>query len=281
MKAAFKNLGQQFDDIAARNPVPVDAELVDGAIAAATSYTKMVSASGASPLIKNVATNLIQKLKAGKTLSGREYQTLRSDLGKALKSSDAFTRDAAKAMRDVLDDALERAAAISGNLDDVATLQTIRPQYRDLLAVEKSVGGAGEIAEFGKISPAKLRSAISAQDKRGYVTGQRDLGDLSRAGSAMMKPLPQSGTQPRLSAVGAAAPVGSAGLGGLLGMATGNPVLAGVGAAAGAAVPMMRNAFTGTSAGQAYYANQLLGAGPNLADQRMLGILATLAGQRE
>jgi len=59
------------------------------------------------------------------------------------------------------------------------------------------MGGAGSETAQGFVTPGKLRTAVEAGDRGGYVRGRGDYADLARAGADKMTPLPQSGTTPR------------------------------------------------------------------------------------
>jgi hypothetical protein len=125
----------------------------------------------------------------------------------------------------------------------------VRSQYKNLLTIERALSGAGDDAINGLVSPAALRTAAKIHGKRAYSRGKDDLGELARAGKAVMQPLPQSGTAPREAA--------RLLLGGGAMAATGGNVFAGIGAAlAEPAVRALASRVLMSKPVQNYMANQ-------------------------
>jgi hypothetical protein len=92
---------------------------------------------------------------------------------------------------------MERSIA-THNPADAGAWREARNEYRNLLVLEKASTAAGSNAAEGIISPSSLRNAtINTQGRRNYARGNGDFADLARAGEAIMKPLPNSGTAPR------------------------------------------------------------------------------------
>jgi hypothetical protein len=151
------------------------------------------------------------------------------------------------------------------NPSDLGAFQEVRRQYRNMLPLEKAATGAGEDAALGLVSPSQLRNAVVQQNRRAYARGQGDYADLARAGEAIMKPLPNSGTAPREYMMKLPERLLAAtGIGTGMGATAGGPVGAGIGAAAGAGsvvLPPIMGSMLMSQAGQAWLANQLLGAG--------------------
>ena len=163
---------------------------------------------------------------------------------------------------EVLDNSMSSALQAAGRADDVAKLATAREQWRNFLAIQKAASGAGEKTALGVLSPSALRSAVASQGRNAYAQGRRgDLGLLSRAGEAVMKDLPTSGTGENLRAMGVPA-LGWTALGSAVGSALGGAQGAAAGGAVGMLVPGAINAARMTSPAQAYLANQLMGSGP-------------------
>ena len=126
---------------------------------------------------------------------------------------------------------------------------------------DNAAGGAGENAAKGLISPAQLRNAVKTANKRAYVRGQNDLGNLARAGEAVMKPLPQSGTAPRQAAMNALNVLSAIG---------GNAAAGPAGALAAVGAPAMLGRAVMSEPVQGYLANQLAGPiGNALAQGRL------------
>ena len=107
---------------------------------------------------------------------------------------------------------------------------------------------------MGIISPARLRTAAAVGNRGGFARGDSDFSELAKAGQAMMTPLPQSGTAPRLRVQNLFTTIPA-----VLGAAAGAP--GGVfgsmlGAAAGAAAPAAAGRALMSKPIQAYLTNQ-------------------------
>lgn len=248
---AFTTLGQQFDDLAARNVLRTDRGLLKELKTAWDDYSYVTPESQRAPVVQKILTDIWEPLTTQGSLPGPAYQALRSQLEKMSRSSRTSNPELSQALgniRGALDDAMGRSVSPK----DATQWKTIRGQYRNLLAIEKAATGAGENAALGLISPSALRNAVKQQSQRGYARGKGDLADLARSGEAIMKALPQSGTAPRVmtqNAFNALAAVGGHGLAGMPG------AIAGIAAPGLAARTLMSRPV------QNYLSNQAL-AGP-------------------
>lgn len=229
---AFKQVGQRFDNLASSYNVPRDPMLNSTAQAAERAYNSVVSPSNRAPIVNNIVDDIVNS----PGLTGAQYKDLRSRVSELTRSSsDPEIKKAMGKLQTALDDAMERSIART-NPDDVGAWKEVRGQYRNLLAIEKAATGAGENAAQGIISPSALRNAVVNQGRRAFARGQGDFAELARAGEAVLKPLPQSGTAPRLRAQGLLQGIGAAG-GASAGGQQGGFEGALLGALAGAAVP--------------------------------------------
>jgi hypothetical protein len=205
---AFQRICGQFDDLAARNTLRADSRLAHEVGNAVSDYENLVPPSQRAPVIGRLANDVRNSTGA---IAGDTYQGWRSTIERLARSS-GNNPQVASALRDIknaLDDAMERSIA-ARNPADLGAWREARRQYRNLLVVEKAATGAGAQTAEGLISPSQLRNAVVGQGRRAYARGQGDFADLARAGEAIMKPLPQSGTGPRsipylLSGIGAGA----------------------------------------------------------------------------
>lgn len=283
MSGLRESLGSQFKVLAARNNITADQTLVDDVAAAVDDYMNLTSKTNVAPMLGNLLARIKNKLTTGQPLTGREYQRLRSDLGKATVGADRNLQGSATAAINAIDDALGRTLQLAGNTDDIANYVALRDQYRSFLAIEKAVAGPSEGAAYGLVTPGTLRTAIVQQGKRSYVTGDRELGELARAGQATMKPLPQSGTAPRAKAMSLTPGATDSGtgltLGGLTYAATKDPVLTAMATAAGSQVPRAiqsaRASMRMTPFGQSYLSNQVVtGSGPELFSAKSISALS-------
>jgi hypothetical protein len=159
---------------------------------------------------------------------------------------------------------------------DQAAWREARTQYRNILAVEKAATGAGQPAAEGIISPSAMRNAtITEHGRRNYARGDGDFAELARAGEAVLKPLPDSGTASRLASrwLPQAA---SSGVGAMLGASAGGPTGAGVGALAGPLLARGVGHAAMTRPVQALLANQLLAGTAPGADARAAALAQAL-----
>ena len=196
-------------------------------------------------------------------LDAESYQSLRSQLSKQTTSSDKAVRDASVDMLKLLDGSVDRAMQASGRAEDFAKLQAARQDYRNYLAIEKSVSGAGEAKALGIIEPKALDSALRSQGARAYSQGRRgELGDLAKSGAQVL-------SFPNVSIAGPVAQLsrlfvqGAAGA--AIGAVTGLPptVVGALSAFGPGAVTKLLN----TSAGQKYLVNQLVKKGEGLVKE--------------
>jgi hypothetical protein len=282
---AFRRIGQQFDDLAARNVASVDQQFTRNLRNAVDDYQNLVSAPNRAPVIENFVTEIRNTAqRTGGVLPGDVYQSLRSRMERAARGmgNNPEARTAIREMREAVDDAMERSIAATGNTADMAAWREARNQYRNMLVIEKAATGAGEGAAAGLISPAKLREAtVNTQGRRNYARGRGDFTDLARDGVQLMSPLPNSGTPGRLSAQNLGASFMSL-LGGGAGASVGGPAGAMAGMVAGAAVPRLVGRAATSGLGRAYLGNQVAAPMLNrLTPGRSAVIDALLAAQQQ
>jgi hypothetical protein len=199
---AFTRIGNQFDQVAARNTMTIDPQFGQDLTAAWQNYSNLVAQPNRAPAVENYIREIHNAMRAGQ-LPGDVYQSLRSRIEATARGARG-NPDAMNALREIrhaLDDGMERSIAATGNPADIQAWREARNQYRNLLVVEKAATGAGEDAASGLLSPQQLRQAVvSSHGRRNYARGQGDFADLVRAGNAVMPKLPQSGTAPRAAA---------------------------------------------------------------------------------
>ena len=283
MDTAFARIGKDFDDLAARNTVRADPKIATDIRAIRDDYQLT-----ANPLQREVLDQVLQDVvtqfqKHNGTLPGEVYKTMRTRIDKAARNAKGNDNELAHAyseLRESLDELMERGIARS-NPSDLGAWRKARTQYRNILVIEQAATGAGENAAMGLISPSQLRNAtVQKQGRRNYARGQGDFAELSRAGEAIMKALPQSGTAPRTWArnLGTAFPA-------LLGGLAGNTALPGLGmflgGAVGAGIPTAIGRAMLSGPGRKYLGNQAVSPQP-LLDRRLAGVAATglLGGPR-
>lgn len=279
---AFTRIGRQFDDLAARTNVRLDPNLGQEMVRVERTYHQLVPPNARAPIVGDTIRDIGQAAaQTGGWMDGATYQALRSRLDRAARASirDPQLSDALFSLRSAIDDAMARSL---NNAADRQAWRTARREYRNMLVLEKAATAAGENAAQGLISPSALRNAtVNSQGRRNYARGQGDFADLARSGEAIMKPLPNSGTAPRMSAQNFGAGLTAIG-GAVVGGAAGGPLGSGLGAAVGAMLPHVAGRATLSAPVRGYLGNQLLaGQAPAHVPQSMLvhSLLARLAGQ--
>ena len=190
MSQARDRLGQQFDAIAARNPVKVDNQLLNDL----ADIDHQASAEMPDSAFRPIQKNLDDVLAAGQSgsLTGAQYQALTrkgTPLWRAMNSPDPNVAHFAGQICDALDNALERSASP----EDLKLLQQARGQWKALKTVEPLV----EKSPSGNVSPAALMSQVRQHYGGMAYNGAGDMGDLARIGQAFLKEPPNSGTAPR------------------------------------------------------------------------------------
>lgn len=264
MARAYDDLGNQFDTLAARNSVTGDPQMVQDLGATWSEYTSLVNDSARAPIVESTIRDIANALRQnGGSITGEAYKSMRSRLGRALKSAtDPELSGALRGIQGALDDAMERSM-IAAQSPDLGAWQQVRSDYRNFMILQNAAAGAGENAAMGLISPAQLRAAAARQNKGAYVRGQGDFAELARAGVAGMTPLPNSGTAARLSARSLAAGVPTA-----AGYLVGEKALPGfgglVGGALGSQAPNALGSLMFSAPGRAYLTNQVLRGGNGL-----------------
>ena len=196
MRNARDRIGGTMDDIAARANVQMDPQFGREIGDTVREYVSLTMRGQRPPLPDNIANALTDFAQAGGNMTGPQFQSMRSEIGRALaSSSNPELTQFLRGIRRSLDNLVERTAA-PGIAQEWGTA---RSQYGNYKTIEKAIGGAGENAAQGMLSPSALRNALAVGNRRGaYVRGQGgDLSELARAGETAMKPLPQSGTAPR------------------------------------------------------------------------------------
>lgn len=270
MNQAFDDIGRKFDSLANTSNMTFDPPLTRALQSAANDYNQMVPPSMRAPVVDNVLQDIATMAQQnGGKLPGSSYQAVRSRLDRMRRDSrDPQLSRALGDMREALDDAMQRSMPTPR----AGEWSKVRREYKNLIVLEKAVQGAGEKTALGLISPAQLRMAAKQQNKRAYVRGTDDLGPLARAGEAIMKPLPNSGTAPRQGVQNAMAALGAAG-GSLYAGAPG----AAIGAIGAAALPAVASRMLMSRPFQNYMANQR--AASVIAERPRAALNAMLAPQ--
>lgn len=254
---AYRRIGGTFDALAARNRADYDAQFVRDIIDSVNDYDHLFVDPMRKPMVDQVTQGILNKLPRG-TMAGDEYKAMRSRVDRMRRGAitdpelSGFLTD----VRDAMDELMERSIQLN-NPRDLGAWRDVRNQYRNLLAIDKTVTGAGEQSASGIITPAKLRQAAVGLSRKSYARGQGDFADLARSGEVLLKPPPSSGTSER-SFMHAIPGIGGA----IAGGAMGGPVEGLGAAAAGLAAPGLAGRAIMSNTGQAYLKNQLIPGQP-------------------
>ena len=146
-------------------------------------------------------------------------------------------------------------------------------RYRDWLAIKDTLKKSGDAVE-GLVTPQALRASTAKIFKDDYLFGKSELSNLAKAGSSVLKPLPNSGTSAREGSRGLlSGNDADAVSGGAIGAAMAPDPLTGlaVGAAGSRMIAPIRNEAITSPMVQSYLKNQLI---PELEKNNLLRMLS-------
>jgi len=263
MDDAFKRIGGEFQAVAKTAIAPITPDLQQKLNQAVRTYERVTEQMFINPLPRAIVDEVQEIVsKAAQTrspaaLDGARYLALRSDIGDAARgAASPRSERVLYEIQHLLDNAAESFLKMT-NPQMVPRMREARRQYRNILVLEKAAAAPGENAAAGLISTAALASAVKQlHGARNYVSGKGDFAELARAGEALLKPLPNSGTQPRLMVSGIGAGIGGA-LAGAPGAISGAHVAPAIGQA-------LQARLTGRPGVQAYLGNQVAAPIANL-----------------
>jgi hypothetical protein len=263
---ALTRFGDTFDRLALNNTLKMDGKFASDFGKAVDDYKALVGPANQAPIIDKYSKDMLSIARTTKQLEGPAYQELRSTIGKqataAYKSGNGALGDALFGMQGALDDAMARAAPQA----DREAWNQVRREYSVWKTILPAVTGAGESAAEGLLSPSMVRGAVKNKNATAYARGKGDLAELARAGEAVLKPLPDSGTAGRAQAMGTLGALGAAG-----GFLAGGPAGAGAGFAAGSLAAPVLNALGAralmSTPTQRYLGNQMM---PSPVDRNRL-----------
>lgn len=195
--AARTRLGQQFEDLSARNNLNVTPALLSDIGNVSNSATKFAT-QDTNRAVTNAIDELMSKMDpATGKIPGAAYQSLDSQLSKLLKGGDEKSVYLGQ-LRDAIRSAMDHSIAPA----DQAAWSTARSQYKNLKAVRDLVAKEGA---DGNISPALLMGRLNATQagKETMARGSRgELGDIAQVGKQfLLDKIPNSGTAQRALAL--------------------------------------------------------------------------------
>lgn len=244
LNEAFAREGGAIGNITRRHTMPFDQQAYDELFAPPTAanpdggslfHYHFAVGDGAAPIVRNYVDRLQNMVAAnGGHLTGEQYQNLRSQIHRDARdtlrpsmsdSTERATGHALSNFGETLDDAMERSMRAAGpqGAADADALAQHRRNYRNLsILTDAAASTRGELGGRNLITPAQLASAIKKHEgSRAYARAQGDLSELTRAGSAVLTPMPYD-TALRTRIEG-----WIRGLGGMAGLAGGHAVGAG------------------------------------------------------
>jgi hypothetical protein len=234
---AFQNIGQTFDDLAARTTLNVDDQFTTAVQRVAQDYGRRLE-TNVAPIFQSYMDDLAQLTQAtaqgqNPQIAGEIYSRIRSDIGRTIRANgrNPDLQRALGGIQDALDDVVERSA--SGALRQ--EWRETRRQYQALMTIDKAMrGGTQADRSAGNVPLNALRQAVAQGDRAGYSRGRGQLNELSRVGDFIGQRIPDSGTAGREAVLN---PLKW-------------PVMGGMNAFA---------RFYNSPAGQAYFTNQVAG----------------------
>lgn len=202
LNAAFDRIGNVFDTVGQNAVLTRNARsdrALNGLVGNVNEYLSNSSQMSRIPAIEQMAAEIAQTYRFG-TITGQQYTTWRSQMSRRAREMKAAP-EAQRAMNNMVQ-SLDALMAPALSAPARQSLRQARRDYRNLLVIEKAALGAGENAAKGLLSPTALKNAVRQQNPRAYARGQGDFAQLARAGEAVLRELPQSGTAPRAVAMG-------------------------------------------------------------------------------
>jgi hypothetical protein len=199
MDDTFNKVGKRFDDLAEQNTAKIDAKTTDDVVTSFQAYADLGPPVEKVGALRGFVDRIAKVMDTQGVISGSAYKSLRSGIERAARSAASSDPDYAGVLRDLknaLDDAMERAM-VAARSPDVGEWRKIREQYRNLLVIEKAVGGTSKEAAEGLITPQSLRGAVEKiHGRRNMVRGKGPFEKLSRSGSMILGDLPLTGYAP-------------------------------------------------------------------------------------
>jgi hypothetical protein len=210
------DLGNEFTRLSSQNTLDANnGQFVNDLVALDTTLAD--AGTEVAGRVTRLRDELLQHVDANGRISGRFYQTFQSRLSKIAREngqSNPELRNRVLELRNVVRNAMEQS--ISPN--DAADWRDVTRRYANLKNIETAMSANPSQATAGNISPAALYQAVNRSTGGNAALGRGDLRDLAAAGIQFLRePIANSGT---------------AGRAGIMSMLKGEPLRAGIAAAA-------------------------------------------------
>lgn len=192
-EAAEKGFSEKYKNLIKNEVINIDDDvLADVANIAANQIDKLPT--NVKPVVQSYLRDIVQ---SGGQLTGDAYQQARSQLSsqaKSMSSSDPFTANVLRNIRNSLDNAAERSLPDAKK----GAWKEVNRQYGNYKTLQKAASRVSNDSLEGLISPSSLLSAVETANKGKSQAGYGDLYDLARAGrSVLTDTVPNSGTAQR------------------------------------------------------------------------------------
>lgn len=271
---AYRTLGKQFDDLAAKTEVTIDKTFFDSIDDVVQNYGRRLP-TDVKPVFQSYVDD-IAKMKAylpdgsGRMLAtpeqlkgadrvlieGDVYKNIASNLRAAARKAknNPDLQEALGGLSEALDDAMGRSAPPEVQ----SGWKEARRLYRNLLTIDDAIAsGAKEGRSAGDIPIAGLKNAAKRMDPRGFARGRGPFADDVAVGEFLAPRIPNSGTPERSRMMGLMTGAGPGSVAGGAMIAGADPITA-TGMAAGTlALPPLVQKLINSGAGRAYLTNQL------------------------
>ena len=197
IQAAKTRLGQNYDDLAARNKIHFDDELKHSLAEINDRASNALADTQYSVIEKAIKSIETKAETSGGTIDGEQYKNIKRLLTDIEKQNVPGSHYAGE-MKELLLETLSRSAEKTGSKADVALLKDTNRQYGNMKKIEDVV--LKDIQ--GNVSPSLLSNSLTTKAKRNalYQTDP-ELANLARAGKDILEQkLPNSGTMARMLA---------------------------------------------------------------------------------
>lgn len=193
-----KRLGEQFNDLAARNELDVNPVLTSK-LRAVVDEAESTGSSDSIRAVNNILNRVAnQHIEASGKLPGKVYSSIDSELSNIIKAGGEKGMYA-KRMQEVIRSGMDESISAA----DQAAWKTTRSEYKNLKAVRDMVAKEGA---DGNVNPSQLMNALNSTQagKEAMAMGTRGtLGELGQIGKRFVRDqVPNSGTAQRMVAMG-------------------------------------------------------------------------------
>lgn len=271
LQDAFTTHGKRFDTLSANTTVKMDTQFWKNIDSTAVNYARRLP-TDIRPVFQSYVDdiNAFRRGKSAAVVSGKDYQTIASDLrtaSRAARNTNPQLSMALDGLVETMDDAMGRSMGPTM----AGEWKVARREYRNLLQVDEAMSkGTAVDRTKGNVPLGSFDQTVKSYDKRGYGRGSGEYNDLARVGSFLANKIPDSGTAANIQyqnwLTGGVAGGGTAAA--IMNPATVIPM------ATALAVPPTFSALMNSPWGKSYLTNQrYIGPNPAAVDPKALAIM--------